>query len=87
MPLPRVPSPRAKCFEAQVTATHRHCLKEEMSPHSSQLLKRTHKWLCAAGGILTTTTLPLVLSWTKKREPGRKADWAPSHNHDSITQL
>ena len=81
-----VGSLRARCFQAQVTATRLHCLREETTTHSSQLLKRTHEWPCVAG-MMETTSLPLVLSWTKKREPGTEADWAPSHNHDTITQL
>ena len=81
-----VTSPRARCFQAQVTATRLHCLREEEATHSSQLLKRTHEWPCVGGGVMETP-LPLVLSWTKKREPGTEADWAPSHNHDTITQL
>ena len=81
-----VSSPRASCFQAQVTATCLHCLRQDLSTHSSPLLNQNQEWPCVAGG-MEATTLPLVLSWTKKREPGTEADWAPSHNHDHGTQL
>ena len=80
-----VASPRASCFQAQVTATRLHCLREDMDTQSSQLLSQNQEWPCV-GGVMEAP-LPLVLSWTKKREPGTEADWAPSHNHDAITQL
>ena len=82
----KVSSSRAKCFQAQATATRLHCLEEEMDTQSSQLLKHNQEWPCAGVG-MEAAPLPLVLSWTKKREPGTEADWAPSHNHDAITQL
>ena len=81
-----IASPRARCFQAQVTATRLHCLREETTTHSSQLLKRTHEWPCVGVG-MEADPLPLVLSWTKKREPGTEADWAPSHNYDGGTRL
>ena len=77
--------PRARCFQAQVAATRLHCFREEVATHSSQLLNQNQD--CLYVGALMEATLPLVLSWTKKREPGTEADWAPSHNHDTITQL
>ena len=80
-----VGSPRARCFQAQVTATRLHCLREDMAIHSSQLLNHNQGWLYVGG--MMEATLPLVLSWTKKREPGTEVDWAPSHNHDTTTQL
>ena len=80
-----VTSPRARCFQAQVTATRLHCLREDIRTHSSQLLNHNQEWLYVEG--MMEAPLPLVLSWTKKREPGTEADWAPSHNHESLTQL
>ena len=80
-----VTSPQARCFQAQVTATRLHCLREDMDTQSSQLLNQNQE-LPSVGGMMEAP-LPLVLSWTKKREPGTEADWAPSHNHDTITQL
>ena len=81
-----VTSPRARCFQAQGAATRHHCLRVEFNTHSSQLLDHDQEWPCQEVG-MEATTLPLVLSWTKKREPGTEADWAPSHNHETITQL
>ena len=81
-----VTSPRARCFQAQMAATRLHCLREELDTHSSQLLNQHQEWPFVGVG-MEATTLPLVLSWTKKREPGTEADWAPSHNHETITQL
>ena len=87
-----VSSPLASCFQAQVTATRLHCLREEIATHSSQLLNQNQE-LPSVGGMMeatlpqAATPLPPVLSWTKKREPGTEADWAPSHNHDTGTQL
>ena len=81
-----VTSPRARCFQAQVTASRLHCLSEDFTTHSSQLLNQNNEWPCV-GGLKMEASLPLVLSWTKKREPGTEADWAPSHNHDPLTQL
>ena len=78
--------PGTRCFQAQVTATRLHCLREEVAPQSSQLLNQNQEWL-SVGGMIEADPLPLVLSWTKKREPGTEADWAPSHNHDLSTQL
>ena len=81
-----VTTPRARCFRAQVAATRHHCLEEEMDTQSSQLLKHNQEWPCAGVG-MEAAPLPLVLSWTKKREPGTEADWAPSHKYDTFTQL
>ena len=80
-----VTSPRASCFQAQVAATRLYCLREEAATQSLQLLNQNQEWPCV--GDMMEATLPLVLSWTKKREPGTEADWAPSHNHDYGTQL
>ena len=79
-------SPRARRFPARLAATHLHCLREEDSTQSSPLLSHDQEWLFVVV-ILEAAALPLVLSWTKKREPGTEADWAPSHNHDTGTQL
>ena len=81
-----VASPRARCFQAQVIATRLHCLRNDSTTQSSQLLNNKQEWLYV-GVRMDATRLPLVLSWTKKREPGTEADWAPSHNHDPGTQL
>ena len=81
-----VTSPQANSFRAQVAAFRLHCLREDPTTHSSQLLNQKEEWPFAGVG-LEAAPLPLVLSWTKKREPGTEADWAPSHNHEAITQL
>ena len=82
-----VGSPRVICFQALVAARCLHCLRQDVGTHSSQLLIHDREWPCVGGRSLEATPLPLVLSWTNKREPGTEADWAPSRNHETITQL